>query len=87
MKTVWPSLIDISFKRVDRIDVPVYFFIGRHDYTTPGSIAAAWLAHVKAPQKRAIWFEHSAHLPFIEEPGRMVQALLEVRSLTSPATK
>jgi proline iminopeptidase len=82
MKAVWPALADISFKHVSHLAVPVFFFIGRHDYTTPGPIAAEWIARVKAPHKRAIWFEHSAHLPFIEEPGRMLQALLEVRAKT-----
>jgi pimeloyl-ACP methyl ester carboxylesterase len=83
MKAVWPALIGISFKQVDRLDVPLFFFLGRHDYTTPGPIAANWLAHVRAPEKRLVWFEHSAHLPFVEEPGRMLQALLEVRPLAT----
>jgi pimeloyl-ACP methyl ester carboxylesterase len=83
MKAVWPALIDISFKHVDSLEVPVFFFLGRHDYTTPGSIAADWLRQVKAPRKELVWFEHSAHLPFIEEPGRMLQHLLEVRPLAT----
>jgi pimeloyl-ACP methyl ester carboxylesterase len=83
MKAVWPALIGISFKSVDRLDVPVFFFLGRHDYTTPGSIAADWLAQLRAPKKTLVWFEHSAHLPFIEEPGRMLQHLLEVRPLAT----
>lgn len=87
MKTVWPALIDISFKKIDRLAVPVFFFIGRHDYTTPGPIAADWLARVSAPQKRAYWFENPAHLPFVEEPGRVLQALLEVRALSLSGDK
>ncbi|MEG3122413.1 alpha/beta fold hydrolase [Sphingomonas sp. GB1N7] len=87
MKMVWPALIDFSFKRIDRLDVPIYLFLGRHDYTTPAPIAADWLAHLHAPQKRAIWFEHSAHLSFVEEPGRMLQALLDVRSTYEPRSK
>ena len=52
-------------------------FLGRHDYTTPSSIAAGWMERLQAPAKATIWFEHSAHLPMIEEPGRMLEALLE----------
>jgi proline iminopeptidase len=81
MKTVWPALASISFKTLDHVAVPVFFLLGRHDYTTPAPIAERWLAQVRAPRKRLIWFEHSAHLPFIEEPGRMLQALLQVRPL------
>jgi pimeloyl-ACP methyl ester carboxylesterase len=61
---------------VRRIDVPVLLFLGRHDTTTPPAIATAWLGRLKAPAKSVIWFDDSAHLPMIEEPGRMLQALL-----------
>jgi proline iminopeptidase len=83
MKTVWPELVGISFKQVYHVDVPIFFFLGRHDFTTPAPIAADWLAHVNAPEKHLVWFENSAHLPFVEEPGRMLQALLQVRPLAT----
>ena len=76
MTTVFPQLADISFKELRRVDVPVFMFLGRHDTTTPSPLAAAWLERLRAPAKATIWFEHSAHLPMIEEPGRMVAALL-----------
>lgn len=76
MKTMFPQLADISFTKLDRISIPVFMFLGRQDYTTPSPIAARWLKRLKAPHKEAIWFEHSAHLPFIEEPGRTFEALL-----------
>ena len=83
MKTMFPQLADISFAKVDRIDTPVFMFLGRQDYTTPSSIAAHWLDRLRARRKSVVWFEHSAHLPFIEEPGRMVEALLtQVRPLS-----
>jgi proline iminopeptidase len=87
--TLWPHLEKLSFKELTRVDVPVFMFLGRHDYTTASPIAAAWLERVRAPQKRLVWFEHSAHLPMIEEPGRVLAALLEhVRPLAEaePAT-
>lgn len=34
------------------------------------------LADLRAPAKAAVWFEHPAHLPMIEEPGRVLVALL-----------
>ncbi|WP_058835585.1 alpha/beta fold hydrolase [Luteimonas abyssi] len=81
--TLWPRLRDVSFDDLDRLDVPVLMFMGRHDYTTPSPLAARWLEAVDAPHKRAVWFEHSAHLAPIEEPGRFLAALLqEVLPLT-----
>src|SRR5690606_11022970 len=75
--TLWPRLADISFKDVTRLDVPVFFFLGRHDYTVAAPIAADWIEHVRAPQKATVWSEHSGHLMMIEEPGRTFAALLQ----------
>lgn len=77
MTTMFPQLADISFSAIHELKVPVFMFLGRHDTTTPSPLAAAWLDQVKAPAKSAVWFEHSAHLPFLEEPGRTFAALLE----------
>jgi hypothetical protein len=44
------------------------------------------MARLKAPSKTTIWFEHSAHLAMIEEPGRFFAALLQhVRPITERA--
>jgi len=77
MTTMFPQLADISFAGLREVKVPVFMFLGRHDTTTPSPIAAAWLDRVKAPFKGVVWFDHSAHLPFLEEPGRTFAALLE----------
>ena len=83
MKTMFPQLAGISFAKLDRIEAPVFMFLGRGDYTTPSPIAARWLDRLRAPRKGVVWFEHSAHLPFIEEPGRVFEALLtRVRPLS-----
>lgn len=76
MAQLWPQLADISLKDLNRVDTPVILFMGRHDYTTPAPIADAWLGRLKAPSKQMVWFENSAHLPMIEEPGHALAALL-----------
>ena len=82
MKTMWPKLADIDFFPVKRVDTPVLLFLGRHDTTTPSEIAERWLAAARAPSKRIVWFEKSAHLPIVEEPGKTLVALVgEVRPL------
>jgi pimeloyl-ACP methyl ester carboxylesterase len=86
--TLWPRLAGVSFKDLRRLEVPVVFFLGRHDYTVPAPIAAAWMERLRAPKKRTVWFEHSAHLPMVEEPGRVFAALLEhVRPLAKDAPR
>lgn len=77
VKTLWPRLADVSFQPLRRLEVPVVFLLGRHDYTVPAPIADAWLKRVQAPSKQVVWFEHSAHLPMVEEPGRVFAALLQ----------
>jgi proline iminopeptidase len=82
--TLWPRLADVSFHDVSRVDVPVALFLGSHDTATPSTIAADWLSKIDAPHKQAIWFEHSGHLPMLEEPGRVFAALLnDIRPLAN----
>lgn len=66
----------VDFRGVREVGAPVVMFMGRHDYTTPSQQAADWVARVKAPDKDAVWFEHSAHLAPLEEPGRVLMALV-----------
>lgn len=75
--TMFPQLATVSFASLKHLDVPVVLFLGRHDETCPAGIASAWLDALDAPAKQAVWFEHSAHLPMIEEPGRVFAALLD----------
>ena len=77
MKAMWPQLAAITFKDLHKLDVPMIMLLGRHDYTTPASIAAGWMERLDAPKKVTVWFENSAHLHMIEEPGRMLATLLE----------
>ncbi len=71
-----PSLPLIN--NVPKLIVPVYFFTGRSDYTAPSSCAERYYDALDDASKHLIWFDHSAHFPFLEEPQRFHQALLEV---------
>jgi pimeloyl-ACP methyl ester carboxylesterase len=50
------------------VDVPVFFFLGRHDRHTEATVAANYVEALRAPVKRLIWFENSAHNVPFEEP-------------------
>lgn len=73
---LWPRLADVSFSDVRRLQTPVVLLLGRKDITTPSTIASDWLNRLEAPVAKTIWFEHSGHLPMVEEPGRVFAALL-----------
>jgi pimeloyl-ACP methyl ester carboxylesterase len=53
---------------VSQVRIPVYFFLGRHDYNTPSLLAEEYFHLLQAPLKKLVWFENSAHMPFFEEP-------------------
>jgi pimeloyl-ACP methyl ester carboxylesterase len=55
---------------VPKLDVPVYFLHGRHDYTTSYTLAKAYLKQLDAPLKGFYTYEDSAHSPIFEEPER-----------------
>lgn len=85
VRQLWPRMADISFLDLRRLDVPTIMLLGRHDITTPSTIVAKWMEKLSAPAKRVVWFEHSAHLPMVEEPGRVLDALLRhVRPIAVP---
>jgi len=63
---------------ITKVEIPVYFFTGRHDYTTPFSLIEVYYEKLETPHKRLVWFEQSAHFPFFEEPGRFTEEMLNV---------
>lgn len=73
---VLPEFVQVDFSGVHTFPIPVVMFLGRHDYTTPTAPTEAWLNQVKAPAKRAVWFERSAHMIPWEEPGKTLVSLL-----------
>lgn len=81
-----PELARLDFRSVTRVDTPVFLFAGRRDYATPSAIAADWLARLQAPQKDLFWFERSAHMMHMEEPGQVLLRLVrDIRPIAERA--
>jgi pimeloyl-ACP methyl ester carboxylesterase len=81
-----PGLIATNFTGVTQLDCPIFIFAGRYDYTTPNAPVARWYEHLKAPSKTWVWFENSAHMMALEEPGRvLVHLVQDVRPLAVAA--
>jgi len=74
---VLDEFLNVDFKPVTHFPIPVIMFMGRHDYTTPSEPTQAWLDRVDAPYKKGVWFENSAHMIPMEEPGKVLVSLLE----------
>jgi pimeloyl-ACP methyl ester carboxylesterase len=74
---VYQQLYDIDM-RVDyaKLDVPVYFFLGRHDVNAPTELVEEYYDVLDAPDKKIVWFEHSGHNPWINEPEKFVTEVL-----------
>jgi pimeloyl-ACP methyl ester carboxylesterase len=68
---------------VEKVDVPVFFFLGRHDLNTPSRLAAEYLDRLEAPLKYVVWFEESAHFPFFEQPVRFHEEMRRVAGTVS----
>jgi pimeloyl-ACP methyl ester carboxylesterase len=55
---------------VPRLEIPVHFFAGAHDYTCVTQLVREYHDVLEAPTKAFHLFENSAHSPLLEEPGR-----------------
>jgi len=58
---------DVTVCHVDTPDAPVH------------SEAERYAELLEAPSKQVVWFEHSAHMPHLEEPKRFRDLLAQVR--------
>lgn len=59
-----------------QLKVPLILLEGRHDRTVNSDVAHEWFDRVSAPEKHFVWFEHSAHEPESEEPGKFLLSLV-----------
>jgi pimeloyl-ACP methyl ester carboxylesterase len=67
-----------------RLNTPIVMAQGRHDQVAPPSAAERYAELLQAPSKQLVWFEHSAHMPHLEEPERFRELLAKIR-LSLPA--
>lgn len=77
LEQVLDELLNVDFKDLTAFPIPIFMFMGRHDFYTPSKLTADWLKKIEAPYKKGIWFEKSAHLIPFEEPGKMLMCLVQ----------
>ena len=77
MDRLLAQVLTLDLGDVDRLEVPLLLFLGRHDHNVSSSVAADWFAQLQAPWKRLVWFEQSAHEVMNEEPGKTLVSLVQ----------
>ena len=59
-----------------------------YDETTSAEVTARWFEKLRAPHKKLVWFENSAQMIHIEEPGRVLVHLVnDALPLSRPGRK
>ena len=76
------SALDLT-KIAPVLQIPVVFLIGRHDHVIAPKTSVAYFDILRAPSKKLVWFEESAHEPPFEEPAKFNMAMGE---FARPAT-
>jgi pimeloyl-ACP methyl ester carboxylesterase len=71
-----PRILSTDLSGIRRLEVPLVLILGRHDRNVSSEVAAEWFATVRAPSKKLIWFERSAHHMTSEEPGKLLTTLV-----------
>jgi pimeloyl-ACP methyl ester carboxylesterase len=75
-RDLWNQVLKTDLTgQVTKLDIPVYFLLGKHDYTTSYMLAKTYLHQLQAPVKGFYTFENSAHSPQFEEPERTREIL------------
>ncbi len=77
---LWRQVMTINFfDTVKELKIPIFFFLGKHDYNCPFEIAEKYLDGVRAPLKDIVWFENSGHWPNLEEPALYQKKLIAIK--------
>lgn len=81
---VYPQLYPVDLRTdYPKLDVPVYFLLGRLDINAPLSLSTEYFELLDAPYKELVWFEHSSHAPWAyEREGfckKIVDAMNEIK--------
>jgi proline iminopeptidase len=69
----------IAIDSITKINVPAYFFEGKHDRIAACApeLVIDFCEKLEAPKKEIIWFENSAHHPNIDEPDRFQNMIID----------
>ncbi len=77
LNAVYPQLWEVDLrKQAAQLQVPVYILKGRYDVNAPTELTEDYFKMLSAPHKELIWFERSGHNPWISEPAKFVDVMV-----------
>jgi pimeloyl-ACP methyl ester carboxylesterase len=79
LDVMWPEVSKLNLvELVPVLRMPVVFFVGRRDHWVPAETSVAFFDALQAPSKQLVWFEHSGHEMFADEPEKFNRAMIEL---------
>ncbi len=76
---LWNDIFSVNLmEQVTKIEVPVLFISGKYDMLSPVCIVTKYYEALTAPSKKIVYFEKSAHFPFLEETDYFCKVLNEI---------
>ena len=79
MNAMWPEVSQLNLiELAPALQMPVFFLLGREDHFVPPETSMAYFDALSAPSKKLVWFEHSGHEPFVDEPAKFNTAMAEL---------
>ncbi|NIS83513.1 MAG: alpha/beta fold hydrolase [Anaerolineales bacterium] len=80
INAMWEELKNVNLtKEIQSIKVPIYFFEGKYDVTTPTVVVEKFYDNLDAEKgKKLFIFENSGHMPMIEEKEKYQDLLVNV---------
>lgn len=80
MDAMWDEIRNINLtKEIPSIKIPIYFFEGKYDMITPVVLVENFYNTLQAEKGKQLFiFEHSAHVPMLEEKERYEELLINV---------
>lgn len=78
-KYLWDEIIKTRMMdKILELKVPIYFLCGKYDYITPTILIEEYYKKIVAKFKKLIILENSAHYPYIEEPDKFSQIIIDI---------
>jgi pimeloyl-ACP methyl ester carboxylesterase/membrane protease YdiL (CAAX protease family) len=79
LDAMWAEVSTLNLlELVPELKMPVVIVVGRRDHWVPPETSVAYFDALTAPSKKLVWFEHSGHEAFVDEPEKFNTTMVEV---------
>jgi pimeloyl-ACP methyl ester carboxylesterase len=79
MGAMWEEVSALNLlTAASAVQMPVFFFLGRRDHWVPPETSVAYFDALSAPSKELLWFDQSGHEPFVDEPAKFNDAVVDM---------